>query len=406
MTPEPKPSALNAAAEPSPALITLMAIAVGAFVANLYYAQPLIASIAPAVGVSPPLAGTVVSLTQIGFGAGLFTLVSLADLVENRRLVLLTLGLTIIGLVSAATATTRDAFLAAAFVIGLGSSGAQVLVPFAAHLVPAASRGRVVGNVMAGLLAGIMLARPVALFIAASFGWRSVFWSSAAFMGVIGFALARRMPRYTPPGGLPYGRILVSMAGLFRELPLLRRRAAYQALMFAAFNLFWTTAPLMLADRFGLGPHGIALFALAGAGGALAAPLAGRLADRGYIRGLTAGAMLVPGLSFYGTGRAVAASALATLVILAVLLDAAVQTNHIVSQRLLYAGPAETRGRVNALYMTLLFIGGALGSMLGPVTYHWGGWNATAGAGALLGVLMLLLFATEARGRRREDSSF
>jgi predicted MFS family arabinose efflux permease len=397
---------LNAAAEPSPALITLMAIAVGAFVANLYYAQPLIASIAPAVGVSPPLAGTVVSLTQIGFGAGLFTLVSLADLVENRRLVLLTLGLTIIGLVSAATATTRDAFLAAAFVIGLGSSGAQVLVPFAAHLVPAASRGRVVGNVMAGLLAGIMLARPVALFIAASFGWRSVFWSSAAFMGVIGFALARRMPRYTPPGGLPYGRILVSMAGLFRELPLLRRRAAYQALMFAAFNLFWTTAPLMLADRFGLGPHGIALFALAGAGGALAAPLAGRLADRGYIRGLTAGAMLVPGLSFYGTGRAVAASALATLVILAVLLDAAVQTNHIVSQRLLYAGPAETRGRVNALYMTLLFIGGALGSMLGPVTYHWGGWNATAGAGALLGVLMLLLFATEARGRRREDSSF
>jgi len=406
VTPEPKPSALNAAAEPSPALITLMAIAVGAFVANLYYAQPLIASIAPAVGVSPPLAGTVVSLTQIGFGAGLFTLVSLADLVENRRLVLLTLGLTIIGLVSAATATTRDAFLAAAFVIGLGSSGAQVLVPFAAHLVPAASRGRVVGNVMAGLLAGIMLARPVALFIAASFGWRSVFWSSAAFMGVIGFALARRMPRYTPPGGLPYGRILVSMAGLFRELPLLRRRAAYQALMFAAFNLFWTTAPLMLADRFGLGPHGIALFALAGAGGALAAPLAGRLADRGYIRGLTAGAMLVPGLSFYGTGRAVAASALATLVILAVLLDAAVQTNHIVSQRLLYAGPAETRGRVNALYMTLLFIGGALGSMLGPVTYHWGGWNATAGAGALLGVLMLLLFATEARGRRREDSSF
>jgi predicted MFS family arabinose efflux permease len=294
--------------------------------------------------------------------------------------------------------TTAAAFFAAAFLVGLGSAGAQVLVPFVTHFVPAATRGRVVGNVMAGLLTGIMLARPVALFIAASFGWRAVFWSSAGFMLVIALVLARLMPRYRPPGGLHYGQILLSMAGLFRELPVLRRRSAYQALMFAAFNLFWTAAPLMLADRFGLRPHGIAFFALAGAGGALAAPLAGRLADRGFARALTAGAMIVLGLSFYATGWAVGTLALLPLVALAVLIDAAVQTNHIVSQRILYAGPADTRGRVNAIYMTTLFIGGALGSVLGTVTFHWGGWAATATTGGLMGVLMLLLFATEARG--------
>jgi predicted MFS family arabinose efflux permease len=386
---------------PSSALITVFAIASGALVANLYYAQPLIASIGPEIGIGPHLAGSLVSVTQIGYGVGLFLLVSLADLVENRRLVFVMLAVTVVGLVGAATATTAVPLFAASFLVGLCSTGAQVLLPFVAHLVPEARRGRVVGNVMAGLLTGIMLARPVALFIAASFGWRAVFWSSAVLMLVIGGALARVMPRYQPCAGMNYGKLLASMAALLRDMPALRRRAAYQALMFAAFNLFWTAAPIMLAERFGMGQHAIGLFALAGAGGALTAPVAGRLADRGLVRSTTAGAMIVLGLSFYGTSWASGTAGIAALVLLTVLIDATVQTNQVVSQRIIYAGPAESRGRVNAIYMTLVFIGGALGSVLGTITYHWGGWTATASAGALIGVLTLLLFATEARGLPR-----
>ena len=78
-------------------------------------------------------------------------------------------------------------------------------------------------------------------------------------------------------------------------MPILRRRALYQALIFAAFNMFWTAAPIMLAEHFDMSQQGIALFALAGAGGALAAPVAGRFADRGYTRSMTAGAMLTLG---------------------------------------------------------------------------------------------------------------
>jgi predicted MFS family arabinose efflux permease len=215
---------------------------------------------------------------------------------------------------------------------------------------------------------------------------------------VIGLVLARMMPRYKPQGGMHYGHILVSMVGLFRDSAVLRRRAAYQALMFCAFSMFWTAGPLMLADRFGMGQYSIGLFALAGAGGALSAPFVGRLADRGLIRSMTAGAMITLGLSFYATTWAVAAAALVLLVLLTILLDAAVQANQIVGQRLIYAVPVERRGRMNALYMTLLFIGGAIGSVLGTVTYHWGGWDATAGAGGLIGLLMLLLFAAEMRG--------
>src|SRR5690606_876601 len=158
------------------ALLTVLAVAAGVLVANLYYAQPLIAAIGPDIGVSPDLAGSIVSTTQIGYGVGLFLLVSLADLVENKRLALVTLTLTGISLVGAAVSTRAAPFFLASFAIGVCSTAAQVLIPFAAHLVPEARRGRVVGNVMAAVLTGIMLARPVALFIAANLGWRAVFW--------------------------------------------------------------------------------------------------------------------------------------------------------------------------------------------------------------------------------------
>ncbi|HVX81366.1 MAG TPA: MFS transporter [Devosiaceae bacterium] len=387
-------------AEPSKLLLTTLAAATGALAANLYYAQPLIASIAPEIGIGPGLAGTVVSVTQIGYGVGLFFLVSLTDLVESKRLVLLALAVTTLALVGEAVSGAAPLFFLSALVVGLASTGAQVLVPFASHLAPPESRGRIVGNVMAGLLTGILLARPAALFIASAFGWRAVFWASAALMLVIAALLMRIMPPYRPRGGMSYGEILRSMALLFRDIPVLRRRAAYQVLLFGAFNVFWTAAPLMLAERFGLSQQGIALFALAGAGGAFAAPVAGRLGDRGHAQIGTAVAAAVVGLSFLATIWTVSAGWLAVLVVVAVLLDAAAQGNQIFSQRILFSLPAEIRGRINAAYMTVMFLGGAAGSTLGAAAYHWGGWTTTALLGALMGALALVLFATEYAGRR------
>ncbi len=179
-------------------------------------------------------------------------------------------------------------------------------------------------------------------------------------------------------------------------MPMLRQRAAYQSLMFAAFNIFWTAVPILLAARFGMSQHGIALFALAGAGGALAAPIAGRLADRGLVHSVTAAAMLVLALSFFATEWAAEAAALGALVLLPVLIVAAVQTNQAVGQRVIFAVPGETRGRVNAIYMTINFIGGAIGSILGTLTYEWGGWTAASAAGGLIGLLLLVLFAVGA----------
>ncbi|MDE1996148.1 MAG: MFS transporter, partial [Rhizobiaceae bacterium] len=243
---------------------------------------------------------------------------------------------------------------------------------------------------------GIMLARPASLFIAASLGWRSVFWCSALLMVVILIALFLMVPKHPPKGRLRYSQILTSMAGLWLALPELRWRAAYQFLMFGAFNMFWTAAPLMLADTFGLSQRAIGIFALAGAGGALSAPLAGRAADGGHSKATTLASMLLVGVGFLATAGAAGLGTIIGLAVLAFLIDAGVQANQVVSQRIIFAhATPDNRGRVNAIYMTTTFIGGALGSLFGTVTYHWGGWTATAVCGGVMGLLLLVLFAVE-----------
>jgi predicted MFS family arabinose efflux permease len=310
-------------------------------------------------------------------------------------LVLIQLLCTAAALLAVSVSHTAGVYFVFAFLVGLFTTGAQVLLPFIAHLVPEERRGRVVGTVMAGLLTGLMLARPAALFISAALGWRAVFAIASGVMLVLAGVLARIMPRHEPPGGLHYGQILLTSLRVLRDMPRVRRRAIYQTLMFAGFCLFWTAAPLALAGRFGLQERGIGMFALAGAGGALVAPLAGRLADAGRTRACTTGAMAVLGVSFLLSGWLVSAGALVAFVVVAILIDGAVQMNQVVSQRIIYTSPAAIRGRVNAIYMTVTFAGGAAGSMLGALTYHRGGWMATALTGAALGLALLLIQATE-----------
>ncbi|MCO5733256.1 MFS transporter [Rhizobium sp. SSA_523] len=397
-----RPAASAARTEgPSTALITTIALAAGSLVANIYYAQPLVAEIAADLGIDADLAGALTSTTQIGYGIGLFFLVSLADRVENKRLVLVTLTITLLGLIAMGLSTAVIPFFIASFVIGVCSTGAQVLIPWVAHLVPLHRRGRVVGNVMGAVLTGIMLARPVSLFVAASFGWRAIFFVSAGLMALIGLSLAAMLPRQAPQSTISYRQIILSMGGLIRETPVLRWRSAYQAIIFCAFNLFWTAIPFALSDRFDLSQKQIGLFALAGAGGALAAPLVGRLADRGLGMLLSAIAMAGLALFFAVSGYAAASGALFLLAVCAVLIDAAVQANQIVSQRIIFAISPEKRGRLNAIYMTCAFVGGAIGSTLGTISYHWAGFAGTAGFGCGLGVLGLILFAIEQRGYRR-----
>jgi len=383
----------------TPALTLLFAFGCGATVANIYYSQPLIGLISQSLGMETRLAGLIVTLTQIGYGAGLFFIVSLSDLVENRRLIQVMTLVLIVGLIGVASAQTVLMFMAASFLVGIGAVGTQVLVPFAVHLAREHERGRVVGNVMAGLLTGIMLARPISSGMAAYFGWRSVFIASAVAMtGLLGL-LSWRLPRRVPKTGEHYGQILLSMLRLMRTEPALQRRAFYQGSVSLVFNLFWTGVPLLLADRFGFDQRGIALFALAGAGGALAAPLAGRLGDRGYVRAGTGLALVGMLVALLLSGWFQQMHWLIGLGLAAILLDGFAQTNQVMSQRVIYSLSAEMRGRLNAAYMTVMFLMAALGSTLAALLYVGGGWWQAVSAPAGLLVVVLAVFATEFRRR-------
>lgn len=380
-----------------PGLTAIFSLSCGLMVANLYYAQALIGEIAPALGLHGAVAGLVVTATQLGYGAGLFFVVCLADRIENKRLILLLTGGACCGLLGTWLATGATTFLLFSFLTGFCSVGAQIMVPLAAHLAPEATRGRVVGNIMGGLIAGIMLARPLANIVAAVADWRMIFALSALGMAALGLLIARTVPQRRPEPGLRYGALLRSSIMLLAKTPVVRRRTAYQATMFAAFSLFWTAAPLLLAGRFGLGQAGIALFALAGAGGALAAPVAGRLGDRGYVRAGTAAALASAIVAFVIAGYAAAAHALLLLAVAAVTLDAATQLNQVLGQRVLFSIAPEARGRINAAYMTVVFLAGALGSILATISFERGGWTATASVGGVLVAAALALFLTERR---------
>jgi predicted MFS family arabinose efflux permease len=378
-------------------LVALFAVACGATVANVYYAQSLVGPIAQSLGVPQSLAGTIVTLTQLGFGAGLFFVVCLGDLIENRRLILATTAGVIVSLIGVTLSRTATPFFISSFALGVSSVGVQILLPLAAHMSPEKMRGRVIGNIMGGLIGGIMLSRPVASFLTAQFGWRAVFVFSTALMLVILALLFRILPRRKPQPGIGYGSLVKSMLRLLATSATLRRRAAYQGMLFATFNLFWTAAPLMLHDRFGFGQDAIAVFALAGAGGALIAPLAGRLADWGFTRATTGGAMVSVIVGLLITGWATAAGAIVALALATIVFDAAIQANHIVGQRAVYSISAEARSRLNAVYMTCIFLCGAVGSSLGSLTYVGGGWWSTALVAAGLAAAILIVFATEYR---------
>lgn len=330
----------------SPWLTFLLAASCGLTAANIYYAQPLAGPISAALGLSAEATGLIVTLTQIGYGLGLLLIVPLGDLIENRRLTLVLLAIATLALLGAGLSTHPLPFLLSALGIGIGTVAVQVLVPYAAHLAPEAVRGRVVGNVMSGLMLGIMLARPVASFITQISSWHVVFYASAATMLLLAAVLARTLPVRMPAGRLRYSELLASMGQLARTTPVLRRRALYHAGLFAAFSLFWTTTPLLLAgSEFGLSQGGIALFALAGVAGAIAAPIAGRVADRGWSRPATGCAMLAVAGAFLMTHIAVPGShwALGLLVAAAILLDFGVSANMTLGQRAIFGLGAEFR---------------------------------------------------------------
>ena len=386
-------------------LMLLFATAVGIVVLGLYASQPLVGLIGPSLGLDPRETGLVTTLTLLGYASGLFLLVPLTDLFESRALIVSTLVADVLALAAVASAPTVPLFLFACFVSGATASAIQMLVPSAALLSPEAQRGRVVGNVMSGLMLGILLSRPAASVVAEIAGWRWFYGILAMLVTAITILLARVVPKRRPSGATSYARLIGSLYTILKQERVLRRRAAYQSLCMGAFGIFWTAIALRLSQApFSLGQTGIALFALAGAAGAVIAPIAGRAGDNGRTRSSTLlahmgviVAMILAAIG--GTSQLQSlvspSIALGLLVAAAVLLDLGVIADQTLGRRAINLLRPEARGRLNGLFTGLFFLGAAAGSGLSGIAWVQGGWSAVCVVGAAFGLAALSLSATE-----------
>ncbi|MEM5369052.1 MFS transporter [Paraburkholderia azotifigens] len=383
----PAPVAQPAGRTLTAALTVFFAAAVGVIVVNLSAAQPLTGPVSRALNLPRELAGLIAMLPQLGYAAGLLLLVPLCDLLENRRLIVRTLACCAAFLALASLARSGWLFLASVFMAGATSSVIQMLVPMAAAMAHESRRGRAVGNVMSGLMLGILLSRPLASVIAGSLGWRAFYGIEAAADALLAVVLYLRLPDHAPHASARYAQLLRSLWTLLRSEPVLRRRATLAALALGAFSAFWTAIALLLAQPpFSLGMQGIAAFALAGATGAIVTPLAGYLGDRGAGRVtqivshlVMIAAVLVLAAAGAGWGGFSPAAhpvlALALLVAGAAALDAGVITDQTLGRRAINLINPSARGRLNALFVGIFFVGGAIGAALSGAAWAWAGWS-------------------------------
>jgi predicted MFS family arabinose efflux permease len=379
-----------------------MATVTGLAVASNYYAQPLLHEIGHDLHLTVQQSGLIVTVAQLGYALGLVFLLPLGDLLERRRLLVALTILSAAGLACVAVLRVPAGLFAAVGMVGVFSVVAQILVPYAATLAAPGERGRAVGLVMSGLLLGVLLARTAAGYLAELGGWRTVYAVAAVLLLVAAAALARWLPRDRHSVTIGYPALLRSVARIIRDEPLLRVRMALGALSFGAFSVLWTSIAFLLsAPPYGYSSGTIGAFGLIGAAGALAASMAGRLADRGRTGPITGATTVILALSWLAILWG--GTSLAALIVGIVLLDLAVQGLHITNQHLVYALAPEARSRVNSAYMTAYFAGGAAGSALASVAFAHFGWPGTCALGGAfsLAAAAVALAARLVRPRQR-----
>jgi len=372
----------------SPALTALFAATAGITVANIYYAQPMLGLIAADFGVSGATAVSCVTAAQVGYAAGIVLLVPLGDRVDRRRLMLWQSALLVVALLAAAAAPSLLMLAAASAVVGVASTVAQQAIPFVAELAGEQERGRVVGRVMSGLLAGILLARTVSGAVGQHLGWRPMFVLGAAIALALLVWLWRALPRSKPAGRGGYGALLLSLVELWRKHRALRRATVVQGCLFAGFSAFWATLALLLeAAPYRLGAEVAGLFGVIGLAGVLVAPLAGRMSDRrGPWPVALAGVLLV----LPGWAALAAVPGLPGIALGVVVLDAGIQASMIANQTAVFALEPAARSRINTVFITGLFAGGAFGSAGGSLAWGMAGWPGVILFGAAFAVLALV----------------
>jgi predicted MFS family arabinose efflux permease len=377
-------------------LTLLFAIAGGAAVGNLYWAQPLLDFIARDLRTDTSAAGWLVTATQLGYAVGVLLIVPLGDLLDRHRLVPLALLCSAVALAASAAAPTYGVLLATLALVGLTTVSGQILAPLAGDLADDANRGRVVGTVVSGILIGILVSRTVSGLIAGAAGWRAIYVVAAVLAVVLAAVLFRAIPSVEPRTRMRYPALLASVLGIVRRERVVRWSLVLGGTSFGVFTMFWTSLTFLLsAPPFSFSVTTIGLFGLVGLAGAATAQRAGRLQDRGLGLPTIGVAWALVLVSFVVAGFG--AASVVVIVVAIVLLDVAIQGHNITVQTRMFQVDPSARSRINTAFVTNNFVCGAIGSGLATVLWGSGGWTAVCVAGAILAGFALTVWLV---GRR------
>ncbi|WP_325638202.1 MFS transporter [Chitinophaga sp.] len=368
-----------------------MALCTGLIVANIYYSQPLLVLMSEEFKVSESNAGQVTFFTQVGYALGLLFCVPLGDKLERKRQIVIMTLAAVVALVAAAKSVNITMLKVTGLMIGFTSVVPQLILPLAANLSDPASRGKVIGTIMSGLLVGILLSRTLSGVVGHHFGWRAMFWIAAAISALLAVIMITSFPSSKPNFQGSYGHLMKSLLTLVKEQPVLREASAINACCFAMFGMFWTTVVFLLSDApFKYTSEQIGLMGLAAAAGALGAPLVGRIADKKNPRiaiGYGIIFLLFGYFLFY-----IFKTNIIGIIIGIIAIDLGLQGIHVSNQTRIYTLLPEARNRLNTVFMTTSFIGTSLGSGIGLWVWSFAQWNGVCVAGIALILIALIIY--------------
>jgi predicted MFS family arabinose efflux permease len=365
--------------------ILFMSATAGICVANIYYSQPILNEIAKSLKIDLKSAGYLSVLSQAGYGLGLFFITPLGDKIDRKRLILwLQIGL-LISLGILATASSIWALNIASLLIGIFAVTAQVILPMAASLT-SENRGKIVGVIFTGILTGVLAARVVSGYISEYLGWRYVYIVSAALVLISAIIMQSDFPSTKDRFAGSYFQLLSSVTNQFKRFSTLRKTALVGALTFGTFSSFWVALTFHLSGKpFNYKSDTIGLFGLLAIGSALFVPIIGKLFDK-YNNPkksllFTIGAVILGLLILF-----LFPTSLTGIWLAVILIDIGVQATQVTNIALIYTLDTTANSRINTVYMTLYFIGGAVGAFMGIYCWQLGGWNAA--------IIQMIVFAS------------
>lgn len=299
---------------PAP-LLALMAVATGLSVANCYYNQPLLGSMAKEFAVSDFSASMVATLTQIGYVVGLVFVIPLGDLYSRKKLIQTNYIISLCALLAIALAPNIYWVWGASLVAGASSVMPQFFIPLVSYHSTPSRKVRNVGIIQSCLLLKYPYLQIASLRAALAYGSFFALWSCLAFR-------MKQAPFFA-------GDDMIGALGLC--------------------GLAGASTVVFISDY--VQKYGARFFSVAGGCVLLAAWL----------------------LAFWGNDSYL------WIIIAILLIDAGMQCIHLSNQTSVVALDASAINRINTVYMTIYFLGGSAGTFVSGLSWQHYGWTGVVG---------------------------